>query len=249
VTQDPKPRTVAIVQARLGSTRLPGKVLRDLAGEPMLARVVHRVRRAESLDEVVVATTTEPADDALAALCTARGWPCFRGSADDVLDRYYQAARAHRAELVVRVCSDCPLIEPELIDRVVRELLDRRPPADYACNVLPRPTYPLGLDVEAFWFEILSVLWREDRNPAWREHVTPFLYHHPERFAIHGVLHDRDLSALRWTVDTPEDFELVRRIYAAFGHDGFSWQEVLTLLEENLQWLEVNRQVQQKVVE
>jgi spore coat polysaccharide biosynthesis protein SpsF len=150
---------------------------------------------------------------------------------------------------VPRATSHCPLIEPEIIDRVVGELLDRRPRADYACNVLPRPSYPLGLDVEAFWFETLSVLWREDRNAGWREHVTPFLYHHPERFAIHGVLNDRDLSAMRWTVDTPEDLELVRRIYAAFGHDGFSWQEVLRLLAENPQRLEVNRHVQQKVVQ
>ncbi|HZW30750.1 MAG TPA: glycosyltransferase family protein [Isosphaeraceae bacterium] len=249
MTQGTKPRTVAIVQARLGSTRLPGKVLLDLAGAPMLARVVHRVRRAGSLDEVVIATTTEPADDALAALCTAEGWPCFRGSRDDVLDRYYRAALQHQADLVVRVCADCPLIEPAIIDRVVGELRECRPRADYACNVLPRPTYPLGLDVEAFWFETLSGVWREDRNPAWREHVTPFVYHHPARFAIQGVLHDRDLSAMRWTVDTPEDLELMRRIYAAFGHDGFSWQEVLTLLEANPQWLEVNRHIPQHVVQ
>ena len=125
MTHGMKPRTVAIVQARLGSTRLPGKVLLDLAGQPMLARVFHRVRRAGLLDEVVIATTTEPGDDPLAALCAARGWPCFRGSQDDVLDRYYRAAIEHRADLVVRVCSDCPLIEPEIIDRVARELLDR----------------------------------------------------------------------------------------------------------------------------
>ncbi len=243
-----RPRTVAILQARLGSTRLPGKVLLDLAGEPMIARVVNRVRRAQALDEVVIATTTEPADDALAALSAARGWPCFRGSQHDVLDRYYRTALEHGAELVVRICSDCPLIEPEIIDRVVRELLHCCPRADYACNALPRRTYPLGLDVEAFWLETLQVLWREDKNPDWREHVTQYLRHHPERFAIHGVLNDRDLSAMRWTVDTPEDYGLVRRIYGAFGHDRFSWQEVLKLLKENPQWLEINRHVQQKVV-
>jgi spore coat polysaccharide biosynthesis protein SpsF len=242
-------KTVALIQARMGSNRLPGKVLLDLAGEPMLARVVERVRRAGTIDEVVIATTTERADDVLAALCAARGWHCFRGSQDDVLDRYYQAALEHGAGLVVRITSDCPLIEPEVIDRVVSELLDRRPPADYACSVLPRRTYPRGLDVEAFWFETLKVLWLEDQNPAWREHVTQFLHHHPERFVIHGVLNDRDLSAMRWTVDTPEDFELVRRIYGAFGDDRFSWREVLTLLEKNPHWLEINRHVQQKVVQ
>jgi spore coat polysaccharide biosynthesis protein SpsF len=214
----------------------------------MLARVVNRVRRAQSLDEVVIATTTETSDDPLVTLCAARGWPCCRGSRDDVLDRYYQAAQEFGADLVVRITSDCPLIEPEVIDRVVRELLACRPAADYACNVLPRRTYPRGLDVEAFWFETLRVMWQEDDNPAWREHVTQFLVHHPERFAIHGVLNDRDLSAMRWTVDTPEDLELVRRIYGAFGHDHFPRHEVLALLEAQPQWLELNRHVQQKVV-
>jgi spore coat polysaccharide biosynthesis protein SpsF len=242
-------KTVAIIQARMGSSRLAGKVLLDLAGEPMLARVVNRVRRARCVDEVVIATTTEPADETLTALCATRGWPCFRGSQDDLLDRYYGAAHQFGADVVLRITSDCPLIEPEIIDRVVRALLDHRPPLDYASNVLPRRTFPRGLDVEALRFETLKRMWQEDTNPAWREHVTQFLHHHPERFAIHpGVVHDRDLSAMRWTVDTPEDYDLLRRIYAAFGHDRFSWQEVLALLEENLQWLEINRHVLQKVV-
>jgi spore coat polysaccharide biosynthesis protein SpsF len=241
-------RIVAIIQARMGSSRLPGKVLLDLAGEPMLARVVNRVRRAQFLDEVVIATTTEPADDPLATLCAARGWPCCRGSRDDVLDRYYRAAQEFGADIVVRITSDCPMIEPEVIDRVVRELLDRHPPPDYASNVLPRRTYPRGLDVEVFRFETLKLMWQEDDNPAWREHVTQFLHHHPERFVIHDVLDDRDLSAMRWTVDTPEDLEFVRLIYGAFGHDHFSRHEVLALLEGQPQWLELNRGVQQKVV-
>jgi spore coat polysaccharide biosynthesis protein SpsF len=232
----------------MGSSRLPGKVLVDLAGEAMLNRVVRRVQRATVVDEVVVATTTESADDVLAALCAAQCWPCFRGSQYDVLDRYYRAALEYGANVVVRVTSDCPLIDPEIVDRVVRELIDSRPPADYACNVLPRRTYPRGLDVEAFRIETLKLIWREDDNPAWREHVTQFIQQQPERFGIHGVLNDRDLSAMRWTVDTPEDLDLVRRIYEALGHDRFSWHEVLTLLEANPQWLEINRQVLQKSV-
>jgi spore coat polysaccharide biosynthesis protein SpsF len=244
-----RPKAVAIIQARMGSSRLPGKVLLGLAGEPMLARVVNRAQRAQTIDLVVIATTTEPADDVLVALCAARGWPCFRGSQDDVLDRYYRAAKEHEADLVVRITSDCPLIEPEIIDRVVRELHASRPPADYACNVLPHRTYPRGLDVEAFWFNTLKELWIEDENPSWREHVTQYLHHHPERFVIRGVLNDRDLSAMRWTVDTPEDFELVRLIYEAFGHDLFSWREVLRLLGENPHWLKINSLVPQKVVQ
>jgi spore coat polysaccharide biosynthesis protein SpsF len=233
----------------MGSSRLPGKILLDLAGDPMLARVVHRVRRAATVDQVVIATTTEPGDDTLASLSAARGWPCFRGSQDDVLDRYYLAAQEYRADVVVRITSDCPLIEPAIIDQVVRELTDAQLPTDYACNFFPRRTYPRGLDVEAFWFATLEVLWREDGNPEWREHVTQYLHRHPERFKIRGVMNDRDLSEFRWTVDTSEDYELARRIYDELGDDRFSWREVVRLMEQNPRWLEINHHVPQKVVQ
>lgn len=232
----------------MGSTRLPGKVRLDLAGEPMLARVVHRVQRARLLDEVVVATTTQSDDDAIAQLCAVRGWPCARGSLDDVLDRYFQAALARRAEVVVRITSDCPLIEPELIDQVVGAVLADPPHVDYASNVQPPRTFPRGLDTEVMRFDALERAWREDTNPTWREHVTPYLYRHPERFRIQGVFNAVDLSHLRWTVDTAEDLELVRRIYGFFGDDTFSWYDVLRLLEWRPEWLEINRSVEQKAV-
>ena len=149
-------RTIAIIQARMGSTRLPGKVLMDLAGAPLLARVVNRARRATRLDDVVVATTVEPRDTPIAQLCEARGWPCFRGSEADVLDRYYQAAKAFHADVVVRVTSDCPLIDPEVLDHLVEEFLDRQSTLDYAANFLPRPSYPHGLDAEVMWFAVLE---------------------------------------------------------------------------------------------
>lgn len=241
-------KRVAIVQARLGSTRLPGKVLLDLAGEPMLARVVNRVQRARLLDEVLVATTDQPADDAIAGLCRARGWSCARGSQDDVLDRTYQAALESEAGLVVRITSDCPLIEPAVIDQIVGEFLALLPAVDYASNVLPPRTFPRGLDTEVFLFDALARAWREDANPAWREHVTPYIYRHPELFSLHHVANAVDLSHLRWTVDTAEDFELVRRIYGHFGGDDFSWRDVLTLLERHPDWLDLNYGVEQKVV-
>lgn len=134
-------RVVAIIQARMGSTRLPGKVFLDVAGEPMVARVVSRSQRATTLDEVVVATTTESADEAIVELASTRGWPCFRRSKDDVLDRYYQAAQAHAVDVVVRITSDCPLIGPELIDQVVFSLLGQLSRIDYVCNFFPRNTY------------------------------------------------------------------------------------------------------------
>ena len=241
-------RIVAVIQARMGSTRLPGKVLMGLAGESMLARVVARSRRATMLHEVVVATTTKPADEAIVELCAARGWPCFRGSEDDVLDRYYRAALAHQADVVVRITSDCPLIEPEIVDRVVWEFLERQPRVDYACNVLPRRTFPRGLATEVMRFDVLERAWREDLNPAWREHVTPYIQRNPDLFRVHGVTNKVDYSHMRWTVDTPEDLAFVRCIYDHFGHDRFSWREVLVVLGQHPEWLEINRQVHQKVV-
>jgi spore coat polysaccharide biosynthesis protein SpsF len=232
----------------MGSTRLPGKVLQDLTGEPMLVRVVNRILRASTLHEVVIATTTNSLDDVIIELCDARGWPWFRGSGDDVLDRYYRAARNYQADLIVRITSDCPLIDAEIVDRVVREFLDRQPQVDYVSNTLPPRTFPRGLDVEALSFKALERAWREDDNPAWREHVTPYIYRHPEKFVLRAVMNDQDFSHMRWTVDTPEDLTFVRGIYDHFGHDRFSWRQVLALLKEHPEWLEINRHVQQKMI-
>jgi spore coat polysaccharide biosynthesis protein SpsF len=241
-------KVVAIIQARVGSTRLPGKVLLDLAGESMLARVVNRVSRAATLQEVVVATTTQTVDETIVRLCDERTWPCFRGSEDDVLDRYEQAAEAHNADVVVRITSDCPLIEPDIIDRTVGEFLKHRPDVDYACNFLPDRTFPRGLDVEVIGRDALRRAWREDRNPAWREHVTKYVLQHPELFRVHGVTNDRDYSHMRWTVDEAEDLAFVRRIYGHFGHDRFSWLDVLSVLAEHPDWMDINSAVKQKVV-
>ena len=239
-------RVVAVVQARMGSTRLPGKVLMDLAGEPMLARVVDRTARAKSLDKAVVATTTEPVDDEIRKLCARRGYPCFSGSSEDVLDRYYRAATAVGAEAVVRITADCPLIDPEIVERVIRKFLNGQPNVDYACNSIPKDTYPRGLDTEVFRFDALERAWREDLNPAWREHVTPYVHENPGLFRLQGVTSDVDYSDMRWTVDTPEDMAFVRRIYEYFGHDRFSWREVISVLEEHPEWMEINAQVEQK---
>jgi spore coat polysaccharide biosynthesis protein SpsF len=239
---------IAIVQARMGSTRLPGKVLEDLAGEPVLTRCINRVRRSEKLDEVVIATTCKQEDEAIVHLCTEHGWPCFRGSEEDVLDRYYQAALSYKAEVVVRITSDCPLIDPEVVDWLIQEFLDRQPGLDYTSNTLPPRTYPRGLDTEVIGFNALERAWQEDRNRSWREHVTPYIYRNPERFRIYSVTSETDYSSLRWTVDTPEDLAFVRCVYDHFGHDSFSWREVLGFLESNPELLQINRQVHQKVI-
>lgn len=240
-------RVVAVIQARMGSTRLPGKALSDLAGEPMLARVVNRSRRAKMIDEVVVATTNELRDETIVELCNISSVACFRGCEDDVLDRYHQAAKAHKADVVVRITSDCPLIEPEIIDLVVRPFVDGES-FDYVSNTLLPRSYPRGLDVEVIGFEALARAWREDKSPASREHVTPYIYRHPDSFRLSPVVNDRDLSSMRWTVDTSDDLAFVRRIYHNFGHDQFSWRDVLTLLNAHPEWLDINRHVTQKLV-
>lgn len=240
-------KTLAIIQARMGSTRLPGKVLMDLAGTPMLARVVHRTQRAQTIDAIVVAITDLAQDDVLAQLCAARGWLCYRGSENDVLDRYYQAARQFDADIIVRITSDCPLIDPGVIDQVV-QAYRTSPPVDYACNVLPRRTFPRGLDTEVFGRELLERLWHLDQNPATREHVTQYLHKHLAEFTTRGVMHDQDLSQMRWTVDTPDDLAFVRKIYEHFGHDSFSWCDVLAVLNEHPEWQAINAHVQQKVI-
>jgi spore coat polysaccharide biosynthesis protein SpsF len=233
-------RTIAIIQARTGSTRLPGKVLKDLAGEPMLARVVERTRRARTLDEVVVATSNLTADDCIAQLCVERGWACFRGSETDVLDRYYHAALEFQADVIARVTSDCPLIDPQLIDRHVERLLQRWAEVDLVTNMLQQ-SFPLGLAVEAFPLDVLIRMNRMSLARELREHVTTLAYVAPEWFQIDSILHTTDLSNMRWTVDTPEDLEFVRRIYSFFGNDRFAWEEVLAVLEDHPDWADINR--------
>jgi len=237
---------VAIIQARMGSSRLPGKVLMDLGGETVLGRVVRRLQRSRHISKIVVATTTVPADEVIVAECDRLEVLCFRGSEHDVLDRYYQAARANAADAVVRVTSDCPLIDPELVDETVEVFRDEH--ADYASNVFPR-TYPRGLDTEVFSFDALDRAWREAREAHQREHVTPYLYEHPQIFKLASLSGAADYSRYRWTLDTLEDLELLRTIYSRFhGRDDFSWKEVLRLMEREPELAELNSQVLQKSV-
>jgi len=231
----------------MGATRLPGKVLEDLAGQPMLYRVINRARRSKTLDDVVVATTINPADEAISKLCEAQDRPFFRGSEDDVLDRYYRTASSYGADIIVRITSDCPLIEPEIIDKAVDLFKSSKPKADYVTNTLVR-TYPRGLDVEVFGYQTLKEAWQSDDNPAWREHVTPYIYRNPQKFNLYNFTSEQDYSYMRWTVDMPEDLSLVRNIYDHFKNDTFNWKDVISVLEKHPEWLELNRQIQQKPV-
>ncbi len=237
-------KVVAIIQARMGSTRLPGKVLKDLCGETVLARVVNRTRRATLLNEVVVATSVQPTDDAIVQECGRLSVACFRGDEADVLDRYYRAAEKFSADAIVRITSDCPLIDPEVSDKTIRAFLERHP--DYASNVLER-RYPRGLDTEVMTFAALESARRDARDPYQREHVTPFLYQHPERFRLVSVTGDRDYSHYRWTLDTLEDLEFLRAVYerGAEASDP-AWQDVLRILEGEPDLAAINEHVKQK---
>ncbi len=241
-------KIVAIVQARMGSTRLPGKVLLPIAGKPMLVQVVERTQRAATLSEVVVATTLDPSDDPIADVCRGQGYSLYRGSTADVLDRYYRAAAAAEAGVIVRLTGDCPLHDPGVIDHTVSEFL--RTGVDFAANRLPPPwkrTYPIGLDTEVCSFQALETAWTLADEPHQREHVMPYLYEKAGRFRTLLVHHDPDFGHLRWTVDTPEDLAAVREIYSRFpGRNDFSWKEVLALYEREPALAEINSGVRHK---
>jgi len=240
------PRTIAVIQARMGSTRLPGKVLVPLGGQSMLACVCRRAARAATLDGLLVATTDQPADAPVVDECRRLGIDVFRGNEQDVLDRYYQAARATGADVLVRITADCPLIDPELIDQVVRAMHRYRP--DFASNVLER-TYPRGLDTEVVAAATLARAWREAEHPYQRAHVMPYLYQHPELFRLHSVTGPHELGHWRWTVDSPDDLALVRAIFDTMGDDGFSWRDVRRLWEQRPELAQLNRHVRQKSVQ
>lgn len=239
-------RIVAIIQARMGSQRLPGKALKDIGGETMLARVVRRTRRASLIDEVIVAITKELADNILVAECRRIHVFFFRGTEEDVLDRYFRAAGAYKAETVVRITSDCPLIDPGVVDRVIGCFLDKR--ADYASNSLVR-TYPRGLDTEIMTVEALGRAWREATERYQRMHVTPYIYENPNLFRIISITGKDDYSHHRWTVDEQEDLDFVRTVYARLGNDDtFTWRDVLALLKEEPSLAEINRNIRQKTL-
>jgi spore coat polysaccharide biosynthesis protein SpsF len=240
-------KIVAIIQARMGSTRLPGKVLKDIEGETMLARVVNRVRRSRLIDELLVATTDERSDDVVVKECQRCAVAVFRGSEKDVLDRYFRAAQLAKADIVVRITSDCPLIDPEIADKVVEAFLESRP--EYASNTLAR-TYPRGLDTEVITLSALGRAWQDARTTPQRTHVTPYIYEHPALFQLLSVTGDADHSGHRWTVDTHEDLELIRAIYARLrDNPAFVWRDVLALLDREPQLIELNRAIMQKPVQ
>lgn len=259
-------KTITIIQGRMNSSRLPGKILLEIAGQPMLARVYVRAARASTVKDTLFATTEEPSDDLVAEYCDLSGIPLYRGSQFDVLDRYYRAAALTKAEVVVRVTADCPVIDPALIDVVVRTLAEGG--FDFACNRLPPPwkrTFPIGLDVEACTFRALRRAWSEATEPQHREHAMPYLYEGVRLSTVNRQLetgtssrgfkvallhHTSDFGDYRWTVDTAEDLEFIRQVYGRFdGRDDFAWTDVLELVHNEPQLMEINAGVRHKTLD
>lgn len=232
---------VAIIQARMRSTRLPGKVLMDIVGKPMLWHLVNRLRSSRLIDKIVIATTTSERDLPILRFAAENGIASFAGSEEDVLDRYYQAAKKFDADPIVRITADCPLIDPLIVDRVVGEFLKLK---DYDL-VRTDETFPDGLDTGACSFRALEKAWKEARLPSEREHVGPYIKKHPELFKTKSLSYRVNLSHLRWTVDQEEDLILVREIFKRLFQEGgmFYTEDILKLLEKEPELSKINSHI------
>jgi spore coat polysaccharide biosynthesis protein SpsF (cytidylyltransferase family) len=233
--------TMAFVQARMGSTRLPGKVLLDLAGKPVLQRVLERVARSR-VDQAVLLTTALPEDTPLAETAEGWGFKVFRGSEQDVLDRFYQAAQRWQPDRIVRITADCPVMDPEVINTVLDA--QQQAGADYCSNCLEE-TYPDGEDVEVFTRQALEQAWRKAELPSEREHVTPYIRNHPELFRQHSVRAEQNWGGKRWTLDNPEDYVFLKALYAALIGDSefFGIAETLSYLAHHPELEAINGQI------
>jgi spore coat polysaccharide biosynthesis protein SpsF (cytidylyltransferase family) len=225
---------IAILQARMGSTRLPGKSMKEVEGKPLLWHVIQRLKKSRRIEKIVVATTEKKDDEVIVELAKREGAGFFQGSEGDVLDRYYHAAKKYRADIIVRVTADCPLLDPQATDRVIEKFLEGG--FDYVSNTDP-PTYPDGLDTEVFSFAALERAWTEAKLLSEREHVTPYMRKNQVIFRQANVMNSEDLSKMRWTVDERADLEFTRRVYLLLGEKGrrhdFTMEDVLKILKDN----------------
>ena len=242
---------VAIIQARMGSTRLPGKVMKEVLGKPLLELQIERVRKSKLINRVVIATTKKETEQPIIDLCKRLSVDYFRGSEMDVLARYFEAAIQYKADVVVRLTSDDPLIDPTIIDKIIAEFLSNPSKYDYVSNSIVK-TYPLGLDTEVFSMNALKQAYWEAENPAFREHVTPYIRLHPDKFNIGVVLHPVDLSSYRLTVDTEADLALISRVLEELyikKRECFTLEDIIVLLQQHPEWLLLNSHIEQKKIE
>lgn len=243
-------KVVAIIQARMGSSRLPGKVLKPLGGFPMLEHVIRRTRKSLLVDEILVATTISDLDYPIVEYCQKNQISVYQGDEYDVLDRFYQAAKFAKADVIVRLTADCPLMDPKLIDDVLQAY--NQTGVDFAANRLPPPwkrTYPIGLDVEVVSYEKLEQAWKVAEQQFEREHVMPFFYDQPGRYKTLLLHHEIDLGQKRWTVDTQQDLEMLEKVFDHFRvFDDFTWLDVYEWLSQNPDIEKINAEISHKTV-
>lgn len=242
-------RTVIIVQARMGSTRFPGKVLKEILGKPLLGYLIERLKAVKAADDFIIATTTNPIDDVIVEYCLKQNVKVFRGSEEDVFARYLESGKYIDAYTVVRITADCPIIDPLIVDQFIAYYYKHKPKLDYLTNALMR-TFPYGMEVEVFSMEKMIQASKSQLTPDEREHVTPVFYLHPQKYVILNVENPINLSHYRLTVDTPEDFALVKLIVEAlYPKDPlFSLDQIIVLLKEHPEWLKLNANVRQKTL-
>lgn len=232
-----------IIQARTGSTRLPNKIIKDIAGKPLFEHIIDRVRLSRLIDKIIIATTTKERDKIILEMAQRWGIESYAGSEDDVLDRFYQAAKIYGVETIVRITPDDPFKDPEIIDKVVGYYLGHQGSVDYVSNTI-KPTYPEGLDVEVFSIGALEKAWKEAKKTSEREHVTPYIWNHPEIFRLANIENGEDLSHLRWTLDTEADLKFTRGIYARLYHGQvFLMKDILALLHAEPELSRINEGV------
>jgi len=240
-------KTVAIIQARLNSTRLPNKTFIDIEGYPLIWHVINRIKKSERINEIVIATSNQNTDDKLVEWCINAGIQYFRGSEDNVLERFYFAALAMKADVIVRITADDPFKDPQIIDNVIELLM--REGLDFSYNNYP-PSFPEGLDTEVFTFSALEVSWRNAKDPIEKEHITQYLYRNPLKFKQKNFSNDKDLSHLRWTIDYEEDLTMAREVYKKLFIDNnvFLTNEILDLLKSEPWIQKLNSNVERSIM-
>lgn len=239
---------VCIIQARIGSTRLPGKVLKKICGKSVLEHGIDRLKRVNNIDKIVIATTILERDNVIVKEAERLKVPYYRGAEENVLSRYYYGAKENNADIIVRITSDCPLIDSELTEKIINYYLENNLQYDYVSNTIDR-TYPRGLDTEVFSFKALERAFNEATSKRDKEHVTPYIWDNPNLFRIAQYKNDVNYSNLRWTVDTPEDFELIKKIYELLykkGNTYFKFNDVLNLYNIYPELIEINKDIEQK---
>lgn len=237
-----------IIQARMGATRLPGKPLLEVLGRPLLSHLIERLKRCQKISGIVIATTDLPQDDPIVSLAKKEGVSFFRGDENDVLSRYYHASKEFDASSIIRITADCPLMDPEVVDLAADLFMNSK--SDYISNTLER-TYPRGLDVEVFSRDVLDAMNEKATKANEREHVTLYVHHHPELYKMKNFCYREDASGFRFTVDTQEDFELIRRIFESLypENPAFLLADMLLLMQKYPKWAEINAHIEQKKVE